>query len=54
MTAADRSKVIDQRLLPHDLVIIGPGHWSKSSHAIREMVVRGRPADRGHGAYGLC
>ncbi|RJP90478.1 MAG: S-methyl-5-thioribose-1-phosphate isomerase [Desulfobacteraceae bacterium] len=51
--AADIVKVIDQRKLPHDLVIMELKSVDQVIDAIREMVVRGAPLIGVTGAYGV-
>ncbi|MBU0993095.1 MAG: S-methyl-5-thioribose-1-phosphate isomerase [Proteobacteria bacterium] len=45
--------VIDQRMLPHELVIIDLKNLDDVIHAIKEMVVRGAPLIGATGAYGV-
>jgi len=46
-------KVIDQRLLPHDVVIMDIRTLDETLYAIREMVVRGAPLIGATAAYGV-
>ena len=46
-------QIIDQRLLPHDLVVRDLGTWQEAAHAISEMLVRGAPLIGATAAWGL-
>ena len=46
-------QIIDQRLLPHELVIRDLRSWQDAAHAIREMLVRGAPLIGATAAWGL-
>src|SRR5277367_1428320 len=54
--AADGSSVeiIDQRLLPHELVIARLTTLDDAAHAIRDMAVRGAPLIGATAAYGVA
>ena len=49
----DRVKIIDQRLLPHELKIISLNTLSDTVYAIKEMQVRGAPLIGVTAAYGM-
>jgi methylthioribose-1-phosphate isomerase len=46
-------QIIDQQLLPHELVIRDLRTWRDAAHAIREMLVRGAPLIGATAAWGL-
>ncbi len=46
-------QIIDQRMLPHELVIHDLVTWRDAVHAIREMLVRGAPLIGATAAWGL-
>ncbi len=50
---ADAVKVIDQRLLPHEFVVLDLNTVDDVIMAIKEMVVRGAPLIGATGAYGV-
>lgn len=50
----DKVKMIDQRLLPGELVVGEFGTVAEVAAAIREMVVRGAPAIGAAGGYGMA
>ena len=50
---ASAVQIIDQRLLPHELVIHPLRTWQDAAHAIREMFVRGAPLIGATAAWGL-
>ena len=52
-TSDDIVKIIDQRLLPHELKIVNLNTLSEVVYAIKEMQVRGAPLIGVTGAYGL-
>jgi methylthioribose-1-phosphate isomerase len=47
-------QIIDQRLLPHELVIARLGSLDDAAHAIRDMAVRGAPLIGATAAYGVA
>jgi methylthioribose-1-phosphate isomerase len=47
-------KLIDQRVLPHELVLLGFDDYRAVAQAIADMVVRGAPAIGATAAYGLA
>ena len=47
-------EIIDQRLLPHELVIARLGALNDAAHAIRDMAVRGAPLIGATAAYGMA
>jgi len=47
-------KMIDQRELPHDLVIVGFGTHDEVALSIRNMTTRGAPSIGAAAAYGMC
>ena len=49
----DFVKIIDQRLLPHELKIVNLHTLTEASFAIKEMQVRGAPLIGVTGAYGM-
>ena len=46
-------KIIDQRLLPHELKIVNLNTLTEAAFAIKEMQVRGAPLIGVAGAYGM-
>ena len=46
-------KIIDQRLLPHELKIVNLNTLTEAAFAIKEMQVRGAPLIGVTGAYGM-
>jgi methylthioribose-1-phosphate isomerase len=46
-------QIIDQRLLPHEVVVRDLRTWGDAAHAIREMLVRGAPLIGATAAWGL-
>jgi methylthioribose-1-phosphate isomerase len=48
-----RVRVIDQRLLPHELVMMDLTSVDETIHAIKDMVVRGAPLIGATGAFGV-
>ena len=49
----DKVKIIDQRLLPHELKIVEMNTIEEVCFAIKEMQVRGAPLIGVTGAYGM-
>lgn len=49
-----RVRLIDQRRLPHEYVIVEFEHYGGLAQAIREMYIRGAPAIGAAAAYGLA
>jgi methylthioribose-1-phosphate isomerase len=47
-------RMIEQRRLPHEFVIVNLGDHRETARAIREMIVRGAPAIGASAAYGLA